>query len=88
MIRRCRPKFSHRSFATTAGVIATLLLACQPEAAMAEKPPKAIFVIVDGIAADVLESVPTPNFDDISRTGGYTRSFVGGIAANSVTPRW
>lgn len=42
--------------------------------------PKAIFIIVDGIPADVLESTPTPNFDDISRAGGYARAWLGGEA--------
>ena len=39
---------------------------------------KAIFVIVDGIPADVIEKVPTPALDVISKAGGYTRAFVGG----------
>ncbi len=40
---------------------------------------KAVFVIVDGIPADVIERVPTPNIDAIAGKSGYTRSFVGGI---------
>lgn len=47
---------------------------------MADSSPKAIFIIVDGIPADVLETTATPNFDDISRVGGYSRSWVGGEA--------
>jgi predicted AlkP superfamily pyrophosphatase or phosphodiesterase len=39
---------------------------------------KAIFLIVDGIPADVIESVSTPNLDAISGVRGYTRSYVGG----------
>ena len=39
---------------------------------------KAIFIIVDGIPADVIESTATPNLDDISRAGGYTRAYTGG----------
>ncbi|HMR91409.1 MAG TPA: alkaline phosphatase family protein [Chitinophagaceae bacterium] len=39
---------------------------------------KAIFVIVDGIAADVIESRPTPSLDAIAKEGGYTRAHVGG----------
>ena len=42
------------------------------------KTRKAVFVIVDGIAADVIEKHPTPNLDAIARVGGYTRAFVGG----------
>ncbi len=49
--------------------------ACQPDGAR----PKAIFIIVDGVAADVLEATATPHMDEISRAGGYARSFVGGM---------
>ncbi len=41
--------------------------------------PKSIFIIVDGVPADVLESTATPNLDEISGVGGYSRAFVGGI---------
>ena len=40
--------------------------------------PKAVFVIVDGIPADVIERVPTPTMDAIARVGGYSRATVGG----------
>jgi predicted AlkP superfamily pyrophosphatase or phosphodiesterase len=39
---------------------------------------KAIFIIVDGIPADVIEEVSTPNLDAIAGARGYTRSYVGG----------
>lgn len=39
---------------------------------------KAVFVIVDGIAADVIESQPTPFLKKIAQAGGYTRAHVGG----------
>ncbi|MDQ3394799.1 MAG: alkaline phosphatase family protein [Bacteroidota bacterium] len=39
---------------------------------------KAIFIIVDGIPADVVEKVSTPHLDNISQKGGYARIFVGG----------
>ena len=41
----------------------------------AEKPRKALFVIVDGIPADV-----TPTLDEIAVNGGYTHAYVGGEA--------
>lgn len=40
---------------------------------------KAVFVILDGIPADVLEKLETPILDEISSRGGYTRAFVGGL---------
>lgn len=39
---------------------------------------KAVFIIVDGIPADVLEKVNTPFMDEISRKGSYLRAYVGG----------
>src|SRR5688500_15696105 len=42
------------------------------------KTRKAVFVIVDGIPADVIERVETPALDAISKKGGYTRAYVGG----------
>jgi predicted AlkP superfamily pyrophosphatase or phosphodiesterase len=42
--------------------------------------PKAVFIIVDGIAADVIEAVVTPNLDSVAANGGYARAYVGGAA--------
>ena len=39
---------------------------------------KIVFVIVDGISADVLEKIETPTLDTIAKKGGYTRAYVGG----------
>lgn len=53
----------------------------------AQKAKKAVFVIVDGISADVIESQPTPNLDKIAGKNGYTRAHVGGEkGAYSQTP--
>ncbi len=43
-----------------------------------EKKKKALFVIVDGIPADVVEKIATPNLDALSKEGSYLRAFVGG----------
>ncbi|GAB3994274.1 hypothetical protein GCM10028807_31650 [Spirosoma daeguense] len=48
---------------------------------------KALFVIVDGIPADVIEKVPTPNLDAIAKVGGFARAYVGGKKSSySQTP--
>ncbi|WP_025764376.1 alkaline phosphatase family protein [Dyadobacter tibetensis] len=44
----------------------------------AQKTPKALFVIVDGISSDVIEKISTPYLDSIAAAGGYTRAYVGG----------
>ena len=43
-----------------------------------EKNPKTLFVIVDGIPADVIERVNTPGIDAVVASGSYQRAFVGG----------
>jgi len=40
--------------------------------------PKVVFVIADGIPADVIERVATPTLDQIAAAGGYGRAYVGG----------
>ena len=42
------------------------------------RAPKAVFVIVDGVAADVIERVSTPTIDALPAVGGYGRATVGG----------
>src|SRR5689334_23316428 len=39
---------------------------------------KAVFVIVDGIAADLIEKLNTPFIDSISKEGGFRKVIVGG----------
>ena len=40
--------------------------------------PKVVFIIADGIPADVIERVHTPALDRIAAFGGYGRAYVGG----------
>lgn len=40
---------------------------------------KAVMILIDGVPADVVERVNTPNLDQIAREGGYTRAFQGGM---------
>ena len=57
----------------------SLLASCRPPAGRpARAPHKAVFILLDGIPADVLEQVPTPTLDAIAAAGGYTRASVGG----------
>lgn len=60
-----------------ATIILLLLLFCAPGLS-AQKARKAVFVLADGIPADVIERVNTPTLNAISREGGYARAFVGG----------
>ena len=46
--------------------------------AEAAPSPKVVFVIVDGIPADVIERVSTPTIEGIAAEGGYGRATVGG----------
>lgn len=55
-----------------------LTLLCFLTLISASAQRKAVFIIVDGIPADVIEKVSTPVIDEISKQGGYTRSYQGG----------
>lgn len=57
-----------------------LLSACLPSAGNDSGIPKAVFIIVDGIPTDVLESAATPTIDEIAGENGYARAYVGGEA--------
>lgn len=56
----------------------TLILLQSPGLLLAQKTHKAVFVIADGIPADVIENVSTPALKMISKEGGYVRASVGG----------
>lgn len=54
---------------------------------IAQTKKKAVFIIVDGIPADVIEKLKKPNLDSIAKVGGYARAYVGGERKNySQTP--
>ncbi|HKO80733.1 MAG TPA: hypothetical protein VJU78_10065, partial [Chitinophagaceae bacterium] len=42
------------------------------------KTKKAVFVIVDGIPADVIEKLDPPHFKKIASIGGFAKAIVGG----------
>lgn len=46
--------------------------------ATAQTIRKVVFIIADGIPADLIERVSTPALDAIKNEGGYTRAYVGG----------
>lgn len=58
--------------------ILLFLLLCIGITAHAQQNKKAIFVIVDGIPADVVEKLNTPALDAIAKEGGYAKAHVGG----------
>jgi predicted AlkP superfamily pyrophosphatase or phosphodiesterase len=65
-----------------------LLTACRlPVGGAPNAPRKAVFILLDGIPADVIEQVNTPALDAIAAAGGYRRAFVGGeLGGKTETP--
>ena len=58
-------------------ILAIVLAGCGQSAK--KKTPKAVFIIVDGIPADVIETVNPHALKEIQDVGGYSRAYVGGI---------
>ena len=65
-----------------------LLSSCRlPVGKTAQAPRKAVFILLDGIPADVIEQVPTPMLEEIAKAGGYARAHVGGeLGGRTETP--
>lgn len=64
-----------------------LLLLLSTVSPAQNKAKKAVFIIVDGIAADVIEKLNPPNLHKIATVGGFAKTIVGGEKdAYSQTP--
>lgn len=58
--------------------IIILFLLSYSQLTVAQKTPKVMFIIADGIPADVLEKHPAPQLKSIASTGTYLPAYVGG----------
>ncbi len=76
-----------KNLLVAACLVVVALQSCTKKESQAPVEKKAIFVILDGIPADVLDTVPTPNLDKIIAEGGITKAIMGGEKdAYSQTP--
>src|SRR5574343_526943 len=67
-----------RNFQQLLSFVFFLLIGSISLSAQTQRQPKVVFVIVDGIPADVMEKVKHPHLDSIIKKGGYARAYVGG----------
>jgi hypothetical protein len=58
--------------------LAGLTFSCQSAKDQKTRTPKAVFIIVDGIAGDVIQKLNPPVLGEISKVGGFTLAHVGG----------
>ena len=59
-------------------LLAGLTVSCQTNKDQRTRTPKAVFIIVDGIAGDVIQKLNPPVLGEISKVGGFTLAHVGG----------
>ena len=68
-------------------VLGVLMCLCGLQGMAQDKIKKALFVILDGIPADVVDSVATPNIDKVIAEGGFSKAIMGGdVGAYNQTP--
>jgi len=60
-------------------LLAALTVCCQSSTGENKKVPKVVFIIVDGIAGDVIQKLNPPVLREISTAGGFTLAHVGGV---------
>ncbi|HEX6892921.1 MAG TPA: alkaline phosphatase family protein [Chryseolinea sp.] len=69
----------NKPFTLTAIIAITLVLvSCQAGQDKKNTTSKAVFIIVDGIAGDVIQKLDPPVLAEISKAGGFTLAHVGG----------
>src|SRR4030095_7530591 len=76
MDKKIKMRYKLKQSAKTATML--FLLLAVTISLFAQKTPKAIFIIADGIPADVIERINPPALAAISKQGGYAKAYVGG----------
>ena len=74
-IRHTVTAFINKTLVTAAALFILVVFAKELSA---QKTPKAIFVIADGIPADLIMKLPMPNLRALSKQGGFVKAYVGG----------